>query len=129
MAAALRLEDLYNSLSMAGKPTEDWERIDKLLFFLEDFPKGDYGSVCSRIEDQATQRGMAYAEAVSWLGKREMILDRRAARADIVPRSRPTYIMHTANPASSPANGHTSFYSSGLPSFYCGNTTNQPGQS
>jgi hypothetical protein len=105
MAAALRLEDLYNSLSMAGKPTDDWERIDKLLFFLEDFPKGDYGSVCSRIEDQATQRGMTYAEAVSWLGKREIILDRRAARADIVPRSRPTYIIHNANPASPPANG------------------------
>lgn len=41
MAAALRLEGLCNSLSLAGKPTGEWERVDKLLFFLEDFPKDD----------------------------------------------------------------------------------------
>ena len=101
MAAALRLEDLYNSLALAGKPTDEWERVDKLLFFLEDFPKDDYGQVCSRIEDQATQRGMTFAEAVSWIGKRQAIIERRAARADIVPRTRPAYAAKIVDPASS----------------------------
>jgi len=99
MAAALRLEDLFNSLALAGKPTGEWERVDKLLFFLEDFSKDDCGQVCSRIEDQATQRGMTHAEAVNWIGKRQAILERRAARADIVPRTRPTYAAKISDPA------------------------------
>jgi hypothetical protein len=101
MAAALRLEDLFNSLALAGKPTDEWERVDKLLFFLEDFPKNDYGQACSRIEDQATQRGMTYSEAVTWIGKRQAMLERRAARIDIVPRTRPTYAAHISDPAQS----------------------------
>ena len=62
---ALRLEDLYNDLDLAGKPTPEWERVEKLLNFLEGFPQMDYGAVYSRIEDQLTCRGITYREATS----------------------------------------------------------------
>ena len=97
---ALRLEDLYNDLDLAGKPTPEWERVEKLLNFLEGFPQMDYGAVYSRIEDQLTCRGITYREATSWVAKRQSTLEHRAALKDIVPRSRPTYLAGTSTGSS-----------------------------
>ena len=97
---ALRLEDLYNDLDLAGKSTPEWERVEKLLNFLEGFPQMDYGAVYSRIEDQLTCRGITYREATSWVAKRQSTLEHRAALKDIVPQSRPTYLSNTSNGSS-----------------------------
>ena len=96
LEVAIRLDDLYNELGMAGKPTPEWERVEKLLNFLEDFPQQDYGGVYSRIEDQLGCRGITYSEATSWIGRRQNTLEKRAALQDIVPRTRPTYVADIA---------------------------------
>lgn len=91
MAAALRLGDLFNELAQADKPMDEWEKVSKLLTFLEAFPSGDFGACASRIEDASNTRGITFEDAVSWIAQRQTILDDRVTLADIVPRTRPIY--------------------------------------
>ena len=89
--AALRLELLYDSLQDVDKVFPNWEKITKLLDFLEEFPSKDFGNVHGRIEDRQNTIGIAFAEAISMIGQRQTILDARSAARDVVPRSRPVY--------------------------------------
>jgi hypothetical protein len=105
-ATALRLGTLYADLSLADKPHHDWEKVAKLLDFLEGCPQADFGAVSSRIEDASNSRGISFDEAVTWLGHRQSTLDSRMAVSAIVPRTRPVYqaaVHHTdESPQSSP---------------------------
>jgi len=100
LAAALRLEGLYDELDMAGKPTPDWERVEKLLTVLSEFPK--FSGVYERLEEASSTRGITYKEASTAIGKRQTTLDKRTTLANIVPRSRPVYQMSQQSMA--PAN-------------------------
>jgi hypothetical protein len=89
LAAALRLEGLCDELDLAGKPTPDWERVERLLTVLSEFQ--NFTSVYERLEEASSTRGITYKEAATAIGKRQTTLDKRATLANIVPRSRPVH--------------------------------------